>query len=136
MESFSESTEWISAHIEQAAQVNEPQLLQVGETVIDRQTGRISSAQGERWLRGKELDLLAYLYAHVGVTFTRPELLKSVWNCCPNLLTRTVDQTVATLRKKIEMEPEQPRLLQTVYGIGYRLTCGNFSRGPRGGFAD
>src|SRR4030095_16317410 len=57
-------------------------------------------ASSERWLRGKELELLAHLYAHMGVTFTRPELLEAVWNCCPNLLTRTVDQIVATLRLK------------------------------------
>lgn len=104
------------------AEDRERQLLQVGGTVIDRRTGRVSSAQGERWLRGKELDLLAYFYAHIGVTFTRSELLESVWNCCPNLLTRTVDQTVATLRRKIEMDPQHPRFLRTIYGIGYSLS--------------
>ena len=55
------------------------------------------------------------------VAFSREELLQRVWNYHPDLLTRTVDQTVATLRKKIEADPEQPRFLQTVFGVGYRL---------------
>ena len=70
----------------------------------------------------KNLDLLAHLYSHIGVTFTRPELLAAVWNCCPNLLTRTVDQTVATLRRKIEIDPQHPRFLRTLYGVGYSLS--------------
>ena len=106
-----------------------PQFLQVGGTVIDRQTGRVSSAQGERWLRGKELDLLTHFYAHIGVTFTRSELLQSVWNCCPNLVTRTVDQTVATLRRKIEIDPQHPRFLRTIYGVGYSLSVKGDSSG-------
>lgn len=122
MECCFESAKWISAHTERAAQINEPQFLQIGQSVVDRQTGRVSCEMGERWLRGKELDLLAHLYTHIGVTFTRSELLESVWNCCPNLLTRTVDQTVATLRRKIEMDPQHPRFLRTIYGIGYSLS--------------
>jgi DNA-binding response OmpR family regulator len=92
---------------------------------VDRQTGKVSSGKGERWLRGKELDLLTHLHAHIGVTFTRPELLQSVWNCCPNLLTRTVDQTVGTLRRKIETDPQRPRFLRTIYGVGYSLNVTN-----------
>ena len=118
MEFSVESAEWISAHVDQTAQSSEPQLLQVGGTVINRRTGRVSSAGGERWLRGKELDLLAHLYSNLGVTFTRSELLESVWHCCPDLLTRTVDQTVATLRRKIEIDSQHPRFLRTIYGVG------------------
>jgi DNA-binding response OmpR family regulator len=47
--------------------------------------------------------------------------LQLVWNYQPGLVTRTVDQTMATLRKKIEFDPDRPKFLQTVYGIGYRL---------------
>jgi|SRR5687767_10521863 len=128
MECFVESVDWISAHVDSAVQNDEPQLFEIGETVVERQTGKVFSARGEGWLRSKELDLLAHLYSHVGVTFTRSELLESVWHCCPNLLTRTVDQTVATLRRKIESNAERPRFLRTIYGVGYSL---NMNKGTK-----
>ena len=122
MESFAQTTEWIPGCTKWITRSNAPQLFEIGGAVVDRQSGKVFSARGERWLRGKELDLLAHLYSHIGVTFTRSELLESVWHCCPNLLTRTVDQTVATLRRKIEIDPQHPRFLRTIYGVGYSLS--------------
>ena len=90
-------------------------------TLIDRRTGRVETPSGARQLRAKELELIVHLYEHVALTFSREKLLQLVWNYQPGLVTRTVDQTVATLRKKIEFEPDRPKFLQTVYGIGYRL---------------
>ena len=116
-----ESLRWSPAQVERATRSREPEAFRVGVSLIDRQTGRVSSEAGERWLRTKELELLLHLYDHAPVAFTRQELLERVWHCQPNLLTRTVDQTVATLRAKIEISPEQPHFLQTVYGVGYRL---------------
>jgi hypothetical protein len=52
-------------------------------------------------------------------------LLELVWKCRPWLLTRTVDQTVATLRKKIEFDPGHPQFLQTVYGRPPRQSQGD-----------
>ena len=119
MNVLTDSLEWSAALLERAG--NTPPIFRVGPSVIHRRTGRVESPSGEQRLRAKELELLAHLYEHATNTFTREELLQRVWNCQPGLLTRTVDQTVATLRKKIEMDPEQPRFVQTVYGIGYRL---------------
>lgn len=120
MKSFFEDAEWSVAHAERAMEISRPETFRVGESTIDRNTGRVESPSGEQWLRTKELDLLAHLYHHPAVTFSRGELLQQVWNS-PGMITRTVDQTVATLRRKIELQPKRPRFLQTVYGIGYRL---------------
>ena len=98
-----------------------PAAFQVGTCLVDGRTGIVHSPTGQHRLRAKELALLKHLRHHADVTFTRDQLLDAVWNCEPGVLTRTVDQTVATLRKKIEAQPRQPRFLQTVYGIGYRL---------------
>ena len=98
-----------------------PEVFRVGPSVVHRRTGEVESPSGKQRLRAKELELLMHFYEHATTTFSREDLLQRVWNYAPDLLTRTVDQTVATLRKKIELEPERPRFLQTVYGIGYRL---------------
>ena len=112
-----DSTAWTEAF----ATKREPQIFQVGRSAIHRHTGKVESPNGQHYLRRKELELLEHLFEHAPMTFTREQLLEHVWNYQPNILTRTVDQTVATLRKKIEVTPEQPSVLQTVYGIGYRL---------------
>ena len=114
-----EALDWRPAALDRGGSV--PELFRVGPSVVDRRTGDVATPIGKQRLRAKELELLKHLYEHVRRTFTREELLQLVWNCAPNLVTRTVDQTVATLRKKIELDPERPRFVQTVYGIGYRL---------------
>lgn len=118
---MTESLEWSSALVERMRPSDTPEVFRVGPSLIHRRTGRVESPTGENRLRAKELELVAHLYEHATITFSREELLERVWNCHPDLLTRTVDQTMATLRKKIEMDPEQPKFLQTVYGVGYRL---------------
>lgn len=121
MDMLIESLEWSSALLERSRANHEPEVFRVGPSLIDRRTGRIDTPGGARQLRAKELDLVSHLYHHAATTFTREELLERVWNCHPDLVTRTVDQTVATLRQKIELNPQRPQFLQTVYGVGYRL---------------
>ena len=98
-----------------------PEMLRIGASVIYPRRGVVEINGSRQKLRAKELDLLLHLHEHVGETFTREELLRQVWNCQDDVVTRTVDQTVATLRKKIESDPERPRFLPTVYGTGYVL---------------
>ena len=119
MNVLTQAVDWTSALRERAGKL--PEIFRVGPCLIHRRTGRVESPDGEHHLRAKELELVAHLYEHAPVTFSREELLEQVWNYHPDLLTRTVDQTVATLRKKLETDPKQPRFLQTVYGVGYRL---------------
>ena len=119
MNASTEVLDWRPTVTERAPSV--PEVFRVGRSLIHRRTGRVESPKGEHRLRAKELELILHLYENVTLTFSRGKLLQLVWNCQPSLITRTVDQTVATLRKKIEVDPDQPRFLQTVYGIGYRL---------------
>jgi len=119
MEMLTETLDWRPALLTRSSAV--PEVFRVGPAVVHRRTGDVETPSGKQRLRAKELELLMHLYEHVTTTFSREDLLQRVWNYAPDLLTRTVDQTVATLRKKIELDPERPRFLQTVYGIGYRL---------------
>ena len=119
MDTLTETLDWRPAPAARWDSI--PDVFRVGPSVVHRRTGKVETPAGKQQLRAKELELLMHLYEHVTITFTRGELLQRVWNYAPGLLTRTVDQTMATLRKKIESDPERPRFLQTVYGTGYRL---------------
>ena len=69
----------------------------------------------------READMLRLLYRLRGTPVSRNEFLDQVWGMDRFPSTRTVDQHVAKLRKKIEPEPKKPRFLVTVHGLGYRL---------------
>ncbi len=73
-------------------------------------------------LSRKELELLRFLMEHEGQTLDRPRLLSGVWGPEDTPTTRTVDTHVLKLRKKIEPDPEVPRHLLTVHGVGYRFS--------------
>jgi DNA-binding response OmpR family regulator len=72
-------------------------------------------------LTTRELELLHYLAERRGQLVTRDELLRRVWGYSGAAMTRTVDNCVARLRRKVEADPRSPRFLVTVYGDGYSL---------------
>jgi DNA-binding response OmpR family regulator len=70
----------------------------------------------------KEFDLLAFLAGSPRQVFSRAQLLHSVWDSAPEYQDpATVTVHVRRLRQKIEADPEQPRWITTVYGVGYRF---------------
>ena len=69
----------------------------------------------------KEMDLLRYLVEHRGEVVSRETLLAEVWGHQGEVETRSVDNYIVRLRKKLEPEPAEPRFLITVYGSGYKL---------------
>jgi DNA-binding response OmpR family regulator len=98
-----------------------------GETfVVDDVTfdlGRLLAMRGEEEipLTPREGEILAYLRGREGNVVTRDEFLLEVWQYpTANVETRTVDNTLAALRKKIERNPAEPRIIKTVRGKGYR----------------
>lgn len=80
--------------------------------------GRSSNEQIE--LTPREVRILRMLVEHMGEVVTRRELFNCGWgmNRVPN--SRTLDQTISQLRKRLEVDPANPVLIQTVYGVGYR----------------
>ena len=69
----------------------------------------------------KEFDLLTYLMKHRGNVLTREQLLDQVWGYDYIGETRTVDVHIRHLRQKIEDRPDEPMLIETVRGVGYRF---------------
>ena len=85
--------------------------------------------KGEVWkdgvavsLAGKELELLRYLVENRGKVLPREELLASVWQYQPGVSSRTIDVHIAWLRQKLEDNPQMPRHIHTVRGVGYRFS--------------
>ena len=74
-------------------------------------------------LSAREFDLFAFLLKHPQRAFTREELLESVWGWRYGDLS-TVTVTMRRLREKVEEDPAHPSILQTVWGVGYRLDVG------------
>jgi DNA-binding response OmpR family regulator len=68
-----------------------------------------------------EYDILRYLIQNRGRTVTRKQLLSDVWGIDQEIVTRTIDRHMASVRKKIEEDPSSPAHIETVYGIGYRF---------------
>ncbi len=68
----------------------------------------------------KEFELLKYLCEHKNQTVSRDELLKNVWQQ-EATTTRTIDNFVVKLRQKIEINANDPKIIITVHGIGYKL---------------
>lgn len=68
-----------------------------------------------------EAGVLRYLIEHQGEDVTREELLEKVWGYSPTMQTRTVDNQILKLRKKVETKPSDPRHILTIHGVGYRF---------------
>ena len=88
---------------------------------IDPVARRVTVAGTEVSLTVREYDLLLYLARHPGQVFSRDQLMETVWDYSFYTDTSTVTVHVRRLREKIEETPSEPRLLQTVWGVGYRL---------------
>jgi DNA-binding response OmpR family regulator len=72
-------------------------------------------------LTTKEFDLLWFLASNQNRVFSRDQLMHRVWGYSSALDTGTVTVHMRRLREKVEDDPSRPRLLETVWGVGYRL---------------
>jgi len=68
----------------------------------------------------KEVHLLSLFYAHPHAVLSRDQLLETVWGTSYEGTTRTLDQHIAQLRKKVEPNTDKPSVITTVHGVGYR----------------
>jgi two-component system alkaline phosphatase synthesis response regulator PhoP len=96
-------------------------LVRIGELEIDLRRAEVTRAGQPIPLSAKEFQLLRYFIDHRGATLSREELLETVWgyDSMPN--TRTVDVHVASLRRRIELNPRAPAYLITIHGLGYKF---------------
>lgn len=94
---------------------------QIGDVEINFTTHEAHRNGEEVNFTALEFDILRYLIQYRGQTVTRKQLLRDVWGIDEEIITRTIDRHMASVRKKIEPDPSSPEHIKTVYGIGYRF---------------
>jgi DNA-binding response OmpR family regulator len=87
---------------------------------VDPAARRATKDGAELALTIREFDLLAFFLRHPGRVFSREDLMREVWGWDFGDLS-TVTVHVRRLRGKVEDDPGRPRLIQTVWGVGYRF---------------
>ena len=96
-------------------------VLQAQDIRIDRGARRAWQAGRELDLAPKEFDLLALLVAHVGTVVEREEVARRVWETRWIGDSKTIDVHVSSLRRKLGDDPNRPRYIATVRGVGLRF---------------
>ncbi len=98
------------------------EVLDFGDLRIDEQAREVYVADKLVEMTPKEFDLIAFLARSPRQVFSRGQLLEQVWDSSPDWQDpSTVTVHVRRLRRKIESDPEAPRWITTVWGVGYRF---------------
>jgi len=95
--------------------------LTVGPLVIDAAKHEVLRRGEPLQLTAREFDLLWFLASNPNCVFSRDQLMHRVWGYSSALDTGTVTVHMRRLREKVERDPSHPELLETVWGVGYRL---------------
>jgi DNA-binding response OmpR family regulator len=98
-----------------------PELLEAGELRIDVGARRAVDASAELDLTPKEFDLLALLVREAGRTVRRERIMREVWDEHWWGPTRTLDNHVSSLRRKLGDHADEPQRIVTVRGVGFRF---------------
>jgi DNA-binding response OmpR family regulator len=93
--------------------------VQVDGAVIDLARMTVTRGDARTALTPREVGILRWLYQHRDRVVTRAELLEQVFGQRGDLQTRAVDMAIAVLRKKLEPDPANPKLIVSVKGAGY-----------------
>ena len=98
-----------------------PTRLEVGPLALDAAKHEVLKDGRALTLTAKEFELLWFLASNANRVFSRDQLMHRVWGYSSALDTGTVTVHVRRLREKLEDDPSKPVLLETVWGVGYRL---------------
>ncbi len=93
-----------------------------GNVRIDPRTYHGTKEKKQFSVTRREIQLLQLFMNHDGEVLDRFTLLDEIWGVRYEGTTRTLDQHIAQLRRKIEDDPSHPRYISTVHGVGYRFT--------------
>lgn len=95
--------------------------ISIGELRIDSLARTVESRGAPVVLTPKEFDILLFLASNQGVVFTKEQIYSAVWKDEYLLDDSNIMAFIRKLRKKIEPEPDNPRYILTVWGVGYKM---------------
>jgi len=102
-------------------QAKVPTTIQLGDVRIDLVKQTAMRGKKPFHLTAKELSMLRLMAESPGEPISRERFLDVVWGYAAYPTTRTVDNHIASLRSKLERDPDEPRWIKTVHGVGYKL---------------
>jgi len=95
--------------------------IQIGAIRVNTDTHRVYVNDEEKELKNKEYELLLFLMINIDIVFSREALYEKIWGMDAMGDNATVAVHINRLREKIEVDPANPRYIQTVWGAGYRF---------------
>ena len=98
--------------------------IQVDELTLNPKTREVKLKDEAVELTGKEFDLLYFLALHKGAVFTKKQIYNQVWNQEYAFDDSNIMSFISKLRKKIETDPDRPKYIHTIRGVGYRFNGG------------
>lgn len=107
--------------ISESSTYNAATRIAAGDIELDPAGHTVNRKGVEITLNPKEFDMLDLLMRNRGHVFTRNQILQTIWGYEYEGDTRTVDVHIRWLRKKIEDDPSEPRIIVTVRGVGYKI---------------
>jgi DNA-binding response OmpR family regulator len=112
----------VRAVLRRAGEQSSPaRCLQVGNLEVDLDAHTVQRARETLELTPTEFNLLVTLLSQPGRAFSRLQLVDAVQGVAYDGYERTIDAHIKNLRAKIELDPKQPRYIETVFGVGYRF---------------
>jgi DNA-binding response OmpR family regulator len=109
----------VRVRIQLAARNPRLDLLKAGPLELDRGSCKVFLRGEPVNLTATEFRLLEHLMSSPGQVFNRDRLLDAVWGQGRSVMERTVDAYIVRLRNKLEAEPDNPRFIQSLRGVGY-----------------
>ena len=106
-----------------AAEAESQAPFQIGPALVDPRTFQLKRGKAVEELTARELKLLQMFHGHPGEVLSRDRLLNEVWGYNYYGTTRTLDQVIVQLRKKLGDNGDEPKHLLTVHGVGYKLAA-------------
>lgn len=101
--------------------ISENKLVTIGKLEVDFNGYKATSDKKDIQMSHKEFEILHFLWKKRNTTVSRDDLLTEIWGYDETPTTRTVDNFILKLRQKIEVDPNHPKIILTVHGVGYKM---------------
>lgn len=121
--SMSELMARIRVALRHQSNIKDEPVIQVGDLYVDLARRQVKMADNEIHLTPIEYDLLRILLSHAGKVVTHKQLLATIWGSDSQEYSQYLRIYISHLRKKIEIDPNQPKIILTEPGVGYRLAA-------------